>query len=385
VIGTLQDPVAGGGSFPAIVGFPGGTAFEGGAVRATLRIASDGVGGVDGAVVLSPGPKRDVPSHSRPGLLIASRRSVDSTVFFAMDVRALPHSTPEDPRHVSVPLAYRLDDLTYAVLWAMANLDQALLDDDATLDAARRRTRAGAWAGRREIGREEVGDLSAVSQMWLGSDVCARHITGNLARLADVPVFWTREQRGEEASTWLLFAHKLDYLKATAAPYAAGVTRPARVFCIPEVAVATSPATERILVLLAAALMEAHGVIVHVTADPAYAQVPGFVWTPSGPALVATWLRAEQVWHTDTTTRRDITGDYADAAGDAAADSVIAAPSSAQRLERLAHYLGMDWRWLQRRASEIAPDGWAGLVQPRSRLLSAAGLDLATRYLAART
>lgn len=381
VIGTLPDAVAGGGAFPAIVGFPGGTSFAGGAVRATLRIASDGA---DGAVILGPGPGRHASTHRRPGLLIASRRSVDSTAFFAMDVRALPHSTPTEPFDLAVPFAYRLDDLTYAVLWAMANLDQELLDDDATLDAARHRTRIGAWAGRREISRQEVGDLTAVSQMWLGSDVCARHITGNLARLADVPVFWTREQRGEEASTWLLFAHKLDYLKATTAPFGGTGSHPTRVFCIPEEAVTASPTTERLLVLLAAALMEAHGVIVHVTADPAYAQVPGFVWTASGPALIATWVRADQVWHTDTTARRDITRDCQDAAGDAAADSVIAAPSSAQRLERLAHYLGVDWRWLLRRVGEIAPVGWAGLVQPRSRLLSAAGLDLATRYLAAR-
>jgi hypothetical protein len=377
VIDPLPNTMASSDSFPAIVGFPGGTAFDGGAVRATSRMASDGA---DGAVVISPGPERHVPSHPRPqprpGLLIASRRSVDSTAFFVMDVRALSHPTSWDPHHLPVPLAYRLDDLTYAVLWAMANLDQALLDDDAVLDAARLRTRTGAWAGRREIGRQEVGDLTSVSQMWLGSDVCARHITKNLARLVDVPVFWTREQRGEEASTWLLFAHKLDYLRATTEPFARTGSHPTRVFCIPEEAVAASPATERLLVLLAAALMEAHGVIVHVTAGPSYAEVPGFVWTSSGPALIATWVRAEQVWHTDAAARRDITRDCADAAGDAVADSVIAAPSPRQRLERLSHYLGLDWRWLQRRAGELAPVGWAGLMHPRSRLLSVAGLDL---------
>ena len=39
---------------------------------------------------------------------------------------------------------------------------------------------------------------------------------------ADAPVFWTREQRGEEASPWLMSGHKLDYLQATTALYSGG-------------------------------------------------------------------------------------------------------------------------------------------------------------------
>jgi hypothetical protein len=313
--------------------------------------------------------------------VIAPVSGPGSAAYYATDARLGDRSRARDGRTAGIPIAYKLDDLTYAALWAMANLDQALLDDDAALAVARRRARAGAWA-RREVGREEAGDLTGVSQMWLGSRVCADHVTGHLDQIRDVPVFWTREQRGEEASTWLLFAHKLRYLQATTFPQTDEATRPARVFCIPETAVAASAPMERILLLLAVALMEAHGVRVHVITDPGYGQVPGFVCAPTGPSLIATWVRAEQVWHTAVTTRRDVAREFADAAGDAAASSVIAAGTSLHRLQRLAYYLGLDWRWLQERTTEMSAVGWGGLIRPRSRLLSVTGLDLASRYLA---
>ncbi|WP_025616837.1 hypothetical protein [Salinispora cortesiana] len=53
----------------------------------------------------------------------------------------------------------------------------------------------------------------------------------------DQPVFWTREQYGEEATTWLLFRHKIDYLHATSERFTTPTVPAARVFCIPETAV----------------------------------------------------------------------------------------------------------------------------------------------------
>jgi hypothetical protein len=317
-------------------------------------------------------------------LVVAAQETHDSVAYYMMDARRAQHrGVCTGSGSVVVPRAYQVDDLTVAALWALTNLDQALLADDAALAHIDARARAGACSEGREVWSGELPDLSTMSQLWLGSNFCARHITTHFDRLRDVPVFWTREQRGEEACTWLLFAHKLDYLRVTTARYASTVAQPVRVFCVPETTVATSPRIERIMLLLAVALIEAHGVAVHVTTDPGYGQLPGFVWAGSGPSLLATWVRTEQVWHTGTTTAHHLTVGFADAARDAAAASVIAAASPGRRLEHFAYYLGLDWRWLRRRATAVSEVGWAGLLRPRSRLLSVEGLDVACRFLAA--
>ncbi len=98
----------------------------------------------------------------------------------------------------------------------MANLDEALLNDDGLLADLQQRLVRYEALPQSAAGRDLAADLTTVSQMWLGSDFCARHILRHLAEVSDVPVFWTREQRGEEASTWLLFAHKYHYLQAVA-------------------------------------------------------------------------------------------------------------------------------------------------------------------------
>ncbi|MGI9098102.1 MAG: hypothetical protein ACR2H2_06355 [Solirubrobacteraceae bacterium] len=119
------------------------------------------------------------------------------------------------------------------------------------------------------------------------SAFCARHILRNFGRLGDLPLFWTREQRGEEACAWLLFAHKLAYLQATRRYM--GSASMVRVFCVPERAVRDSPTFERILLFLAVALMEAYGVQVQVCTEPEYSDVEGFVLVPPRCAIVATW------------------------------------------------------------------------------------------------
>jgi len=47
----------------------------------------------------------------------------------------------------------------------------------------------------------------------------------------------------------------------------------------------------------------------------------------------------------------------------------------------LAEYLDLDWEWFVRRCGELAVYGSAGILQPRSRLLSVAGIDQACRFL----
>lgn len=68
---------------------------------------------------------------SGPGrtLVIGAERTTATPRFYVLDV----HNHPPDQRHLRIPAAYQLDDLTYAIIWATANLDDALLADDQTL------------------------------------------------------------------------------------------------------------------------------------------------------------------------------------------------------------------------------------------------------------
>jgi hypothetical protein len=279
-----------------------------------------------------------------------------------------------------VPRAYALDDLTVGLIWVVANLDDSLLGDDALL--ARHRDRLTGYESftRSSASRDDAHGLNPVSRMWLGSDFCARHILRHAEHLGDVPMFWTREQHGEEASSWLLFAHKYDYLRRVAARFGstAGLTR---AFCIPTDAVSGAPRFERIVLLLAAALMESFGVRVEVCRDPEYAGVEGFVLDQQRRAIVANWVGADGIWYVDVTERRPALRGYADIGGHARAHSVTAAPTASGRLRAFAGYLDLDWDWLIRRCAELGDAGVAGVAEPRSRLLSPAGVDRACRYL----
>jgi hypothetical protein len=218
--------------------------------------------------------------------------------------------------------------------------------------------------------------------MWLGSSFCARHILRSLASPPGLPVFWTREQTGEEACVWLLFRHKHDYLRRISGQFA-GTGSLIRGFCIPETAVAASARWERILLFLSVALMESLGIHVKVCVEPEYADVEGFVLVPGKRAVIATWIRADSIWHVDSVNRSSVLRSFGNVTGHVTAHSVNEAPAPGHRLRSLADYLGLDWAWLWRRCADLAEHGCTGLVQPRSRLLSVQGVDEALRYLAA--
>lgn len=220
--------------------------------------------------------------------------------------------------------------------------------------------------------------------MWLGSDFCARHILRNVGDLNDLPLFWTREQRGEEASAWLLFRHKYEYLRRTSEQFAGTAEPLIRTFCVPEVAVRESPAPERVLLFLAVALMESLGIQVRICTEAEYSDVDGFVLFPRQRAIIANWLRSEGIWHVDTTRRRSTLREFNDAASHVEAHSVIQAPTPHGRLAALSDFLSLDWNWLRRRCRELGTGSAAGLVRPSSRLLSVAGLDAACRYVGGR-
>lgn len=286
---------------------------------------------------------------------------------------------PDIPSAVAVPRAYELDDLGYAIIWALAGLDDALLADDYALDERHRQLRAYEQLRESAVGSQAAAGLTSAARMWLGSSFCAGHILRNLNEPSRAPLFWTREQTGEEACTWLLFRHKLDYLARISAMF--GHDDPLiRGFCIPEHVAAVLPRWERILLWLTVALMESLGIRVKICAEPGYADTDGFVLLPDDRAVIATWIRADRIWYAGMTTSAPDLRNFSDIAGHVTAHSVIEAATPAGRLRLLADYLALDWAWLTRRCAGLGDVGCARLIQPHSRLLSTAGLDAALRF-----
>ena len=369
-----------GGAEVGVTAIAGGRFFDGAVVQTLTVAAVD-----DGTLVKTvPATAMDIPLHgSARWLMVSINGRSSSGRSYGLDVRAVRRVLRRaggGSVRVATPRAYELDDLALGMLWATANLDESLLGDDALLDRHRRHSAGYELLDRSAAALEEADGLSTVSRMWLGSDFCARHITRHSAALTGSPTFWTREQTGEAASAWLLFAHKYDYLQQQADRFgAAGQLR--RAFCIPPEAVTGSPRWERVLLLLAVALMESFGVRTEVIADPDYAAVEGFVLDEQRRAIVANWVDAAGVWQVDVTSQLSVLREYADITGNAAARSVTAATTSAGRVRAFADYLGLDWNWLTSRCAELGECGTAGLIEPRSRLLSTIGVDRACRYV----
>ena len=111
------------------------------------------------------------------GLLVAACRSPEGPRFFVIDSReaarrAAHNGTPA----VVIPDAYELDDLTFALLWACACLDTGLLMDDQELTMAVGELVSYESLPSSAVSREAAAGLGMTSQIWLGSDFCARHI-----------------------------------------------------------------------------------------------------------------------------------------------------------------------------------------------------------------
>ncbi|MFI7025744.1 helix-turn-helix transcriptional regulator [Micromonospora sp. NPDC049900] len=359
---------------------PGGRYFPGVPIDVEVYPAVD-----DGRIIATI-PRTDAERQWRRPLqrrLVAGQITTSaSNRLFALDSRQASQRLVDvdDGVRLLIPRVYQLDAITAAVLWAVANLDQSLLLDDARLDAARTAIAEYSRLTRSAVSGDVGPDLETVSRMWLGSAFCADHISRQSADLTEIPTYWTREQTGEEASTWLLFGHKLRYLESTAARFTTSSQQATRIFCVPQAAVEASTESEQILLLLAVALMESFGIDVAITDESEYAALPGLALT-SRRAIVATWIRADGVWHVDVTGQRSALAEYRDAAGHACAHSVIAADTSASRLNALADYLNLNWTWLRTRCAELGDYGLAGLAEPRSRLLSLDGADRACRFV----
>lgn len=279
-----------------------------------------------------------------------------------------------------IPTAYRLDDLTLALIWAVGTFDDALLADDAVIAASMHRSAGYALMTASAVSGDIAPEAMPATHMWLGSQFCADHVRRHTPVLTGPPVFWTREQCGEQAASWLLFDHKQRYLSDTA-PASAGDSV-IRAFCIPREAVTASPPSERALLVLAVALMESYGICTAITDAPDLAGTPGFVSDRQRTAITATWIGANGIWYVDVADDRSTLREYDDAIGFAISHSVTSAPTAHRRLHATADYMGVDWHWLSSRCAELAVAGTAGIAQPRSRLLSLAGVDRACQFIA---
>ncbi|TDB73224.1 XRE family transcriptional regulator [Micromonospora sp. KC723] len=362
------------------VSAPTGQHFPGAAIDVELYPAVDD-GRVLATITNADSEQRWRRSVQRR-LILGHVDTLDRAVVFALDSRRAYRHLVEAGRdaRLLIPRAYQLDAITAGVLWAVTNLDLSLLLDDARLDAAQAAASPYRDMARSTGSGDIAEDLDSVSRLWMGSAFCADHIRRHYDVLSDVPVYWTREQRGEEASTWLLFRHKLRYLRDTAERFRSASQPMTRMFCLPTRAVAASSMSERILLLLAVALMESLGIHTAVTDDPEYATLPGLVMDKQR-VIIATWIRADDVWHVDVSDHRNTIAAYRDALGHVQAHSVTADDTPGGRLQTLAEYLNLDWRWLQGRCADLGQYGFVGLAEPRSRLLSLDGVDQACRFI----
>ncbi|GHB28825.1 hypothetical protein GCM10010306_021500 [Streptomyces umbrinus] len=316
---------------------------------------------------------------ARPGLIIgADDHDASGTRLYVIDsatVRSLTATLSDDEMAVKVPRAYELTELTYAIIWSLRQWDAGLLADDYALAEQQAALNTYLTLPRSAASPMARPALTSASVNWMGSNFCARYIRGHLTEGAAPTAFWTREQTGEQASSWLFFRHKVQYVKDMSAP---------RMFVVPETEVARSGCYERILLFLAVALMERHGIRVAMTARSEFSEVDGFALMSGDRAIVANWARTQSIWDVDTIRQRSYLRSCCDHLSDANGQSVMAGPDAESRLRSLADYLRLDWAWLVHHCRELGESGVSGLLQPHCRHLTLAGVDEALRFVGSR-
>lgn len=325
---------------------------------------------------------RGFVQHARRALLLASLGASGGEGLFVLDSARARNQLGADPGEtLPVPRPYRLDDLTFGIVWAMLNLEDSLLADDHILDREQGELAYHLARSRSAVARSAVPELSRVGTAWLGSYFCTLHVSRCLGAVTHAPFFWTREQTGEEGTGWLFFRHKHLQLTQMLTRFAGSSVRPGHAFCIPETAVKESEPYERILLFLTVALIEMHGFTVSICVEEEYSQIDEFVLAPIERVVVANWLRSDGIWRVDETRQRSQVRIYTQAIDHARAHSVIAGPTSPRRLQALADYLEIDWSWLVHRCHELGTYGSAGMLRPRSRLLGMDKLDETLQFV----
>ncbi|MDX3435602.1 hypothetical protein [Streptomyces stelliscabiei] len=317
----------------------------------------------------------------RRALLIAALGARGEDDLYVMDAAHARRQLLMPVDRLPIPGAYRLDELVYALLWAALNVDDSLLADDQALHVEQQRLEAHLAQLRSAAARAAYPDLTEVGAAWLGSHACATYLRRHLGPADAAPVLWSRVQYGGQAAGWLLFAERHQVLQLMQ-ECSVGVEGTAGcVFGIPESAVKDSEPYERLLLLLAMALMESYGLTVHIHRERAHSDTAEFIIAPQHLAIVADWLSPDAVWHIDSTTSRSEINSLAHAVDQARSHSITSGRTPHERLRQAADYFDCDWNWLARRCRELSTYGIEGLLHLRSHLIQTGGIERALFFL----
>ena len=351
--------------------------FDGTSVAVQTYEATELSGGLVG---IGPEDHPHLRSFVRPlrrALVLGSLGAGHGTGLYVLDAaHARRHLSVERPAEMlPIPAAYRLDDLTYGILWALTNLDDGLSTDDDVLHAETPGLDEHLSKPRSAVARAAVPDLSAVGVAWLGSWLCARHALRQLPDRSAPWALWNRDSRGEEAAGWLFFRHRHQFVRDAQRRIAGGSAPLGSAFCVPPAVVKDSPRYERILLFLAIAWMELRGVVGWVCAEAEYALVDGVLLVPGQRAVVTNWLRTTDVCQVDVTERKARLRGYDEAVNHARTHSVADGATPSARLRALAEYLELDWSWLTRRCHELSVYPAVDMLRPRSRLITLDEVD----------
>ncbi|MFD0441259.1 hypothetical protein [Streptomyces chartreusis] len=320
---------------------------------------------------------------TRRALLLGSLGAQGADDLYALDAAHARRQLAMPVQRLPIPMPYRLDELTYALLWACLNLDDSLLADDGALQAELERLDFHLDQGRSAAARTAYSDLSQVGSLWLGSHACAAFVERHL-KVGDVsPVMWSRAQFGEQAAAWLLFRERHSLLQFMRDRSSGLESDPGCALCVPESAVHGSEPYERLLLLLMVALMESYGLTVWVCTQEDYAQLPEFHLTPDRRVIVADWLAPDAVWNVESVDARGASDAFAQAVHHARTGTIAEGATPVERIRAFAEYLGLgqDWPRLVERCRELGGYGTAGLLRARSRLIHTGEIDRVLRFL----
>ncbi len=314
---------------------------------------------------------------TRRALLLGSLGAQGADDLYALDAAHARRQLAMPVQRLPIPVPYRLDELTYALLWACLNLDDSLLADDGALYGEQQRLDFHLEQGRSAAARTAYSDLSQVGSLWLGSHACAAFVERHL-NIGDVsPVMWSRAQFGEQAAAWLLFRERHRVLQSMRDRSAGLHDTPGCALCVPESAVHGSEPYERLLLLLMVALMESYGLTVWVCTQEDYARLPEFHLASDRRVIVADWLGADAVWNVESIDGSGATDAFTQAIKHAQTGTIASGATPAERIHAFADYLGLgqDWGRLVERCRELGSYGTAGLLRARSRLIHTAEID----------
>lgn len=349
---------------------PDGRSFSGVDVEAhRCEAVSPG----EGWLMVDPGPDAALNRPDRRTFVVVVDDKQQSCI---LDGRRFANRVGRRTGVQPVSSATSVDDLTVGIIWAVTNTDVALLADDgqlATLQAGLAQHDRRCWS---DTPLTDVSTLSPVASQWLGSWLCTRHITRNLERLSGQPYLWPRERSGEDATSWLLWRHRFEYLRHTTRWF----PRMRRDFYLPEADAADSPKYERVLLLLAAALLESFGIVAALSSECEPAWGERFVLGEE--SIVANWLGGSGLCCVDADVSLSSRAAVCHVDEQARELMSVTEQSSKRRLEAIANRLDVPWPWFQRRCAELAHEGVDDIAHPRSRFLSTRGLNAAIRYIA---